>query len=116
MPNLIKIVSTMIELFEKYNEEIKYNISNEDYNTACKEARYLLEDVLGEENVSDFELKYNSVELKKGLHALKRMSNQIDKKVMDEDLVKSCYNQFKESSKKFVKELFEFYINFENKN
>jgi hypothetical protein len=88
------------------------DILDNKYSKVCLESKYLLE-VLGEEKFSDFELKNNSSELQKGLHALKTMSNQLKEDVIDESLVRSSYRKFKENAPTFMKELLEFYINYE---
>ncbi len=109
MINLIGVVRGMMDSFELYRDAIANDILKKDYNKVCLDSKYLLE-ALGEEKLSDFELRYNSVELKKGLHALKTMGNQLEEDVIDEELVESSYRKFKENSGKFMKELFEFYV------
>lgn len=109
MVNLIRIVKGMMDSFELYRDAMADDILNKHYPKVCLDSKHLLE-VLGEEKVSDLELRYNSLELKKGLHALKTMANQLEEDVIDEDLVKSSYRKFKENSGKFMKELFECYV------
>ncbi len=109
MVDLIRAVLNMMDFFEEYSQAMDKDILDKNYRKVCIESELLLE-VLGEKKVSNSELKYNSVEFKKGLHALKAMSNQLDEDVIIEDLVRSSYRKFKENSGKFMAELFECYV------
>ena len=107
MVNLIRVVSGMMDSFERYREAMDNDIAKRDYYRVCLECRHLLES-LGEDKVTNWELEVNSEQLKRGIHALKTMSEQLDDDVIDEDLVRSSYRKFKENSSVFMKELFEF--------
>ena len=110
MVNLVRIALDMMNSFERYCSSMDKKIASKDYYRLCLDSRYLLES-LGEEVTDDLEMRVNSSEMKKGIHALKEMSRQLDEDVIDEDLVRCSYSKFKENSKKFMKELFECYVN-----
>ncbi len=113
MVNLIRVALNMINSFELYTDSMEKEIAHRDYYKVCLDSRYLLGS-LGEERTNDLELKVNSEEIKRGIHALKTMSKQLDSDVIDEDLVRCSYNKFRENSKKFMKELLECYFNNED--
>lgn len=109
MVNLINVVSGMMGSFDLYKNSMKRDIEKKSYYHLCLDAKSLL-DSLGEESVEDWELRDNSEELKRGVYALKTLSEQLDHDVIDEDLVKSSYRKFQENCDVFMKELFEFYV------
>jgi hypothetical protein len=109
MVNLINIVSGMINSLDLYENAMEKNIKKRDYFHLCLDARNLL-DSLGENQIEEWDLKVNSEQFKRGLHALKTMSGQLEEDIIDSGIVKSCYRKFKENCYTFMKELFEFYI------
>lgn len=109
MVNLIRVVWDMMGSFERYREAMDNDIAKRDYHRVCLESRRLLED-LGEDKVNSWELKVTSEQLKRGIHALKTMAEQLDEDVIDEDLVRSCYRKFKENSGVFMRTLLETYV------
>ena len=70
----------------------------------------VITDATSRDNIEEWDLRVNSEQFKKGLHALKTMSEQLVKDVMDDEMVKSCYRKFKENGYVFMKELLEFYV------
>ena len=109
MVNLIGIVAHMMNSYELYNDAMHKHRVDKDYGKLCLDSKHLLE-CLGEEKVNDWELRCNSEQLKRGIHALKSMAKQVNEDVIDEELVKSNYRKFKENSGVFMRTLFETYV------
>ena len=109
MVNLFRVVEYMIGSLDLYRDAVEKDIKVHNYFAVCKDSRRLLKS-FGEEKINEWELIGNSEKFKRGLHALKTLSDQLDEDVIDEDLVRCAYNKFKENSGVFMGNLFEMYI------
>tara|TARA_Y100000310_G_scaffold302985_1_gene340882 strand:- start:559 stop:921 length:363 start_codon:yes stop_codon:yes gene_type:complete len=109
MVNIINIISHMIDSLDLYEDAMEKDITKRNYLGVCSESKQLLRS-LGEDCLNDWNLKNNSKELKRGLHALKTLSDQLDQDVIDEGIVKSSYRKFKENSPVLMRELLEYYM------
>ncbi len=109
MVNLVTYVLNMMNSFELYRDSMSRDMTHKDYHKLCLDSKYLL-GVVGETNVRNYELSFNSEELKRGIHALQTIASQVDEDIIDKDLVDSSYRIFKENSPIFMKNLFEIFI------
>lgn len=108
--NLYRDILMMTGSLENYQESSRKEIPKDErgLRKICFDARTLLT-ALGERNVSDWELRHNSRELKEFLNDLKTLSHECDNEAINTEVIRLSYQRSVTNTPYVLRELFEYY-------